>query len=257
MRDKFKKPRVSAATKNEIKKEVQAVIKTRAETKYVAAQWDTTTIGTQLLTTAGADLYPMIPTVGQGTDTYQRIGDAIKPTLLRTKFVVYYTPPPSNSSYDVYVRFLCVSSKSNKSFAQSAAFPGGDLLDSGNGTTSDVPNQVGGTSDNLEVMSLKPVNKRAWNVHHDKIVRLVKNCGAPNAGVTAGDAPNLPGLSQQRFIFSTPHKAALRYEGTSAQWPTNFAPYWCAFAWTSDGTNYPGSALVSVATRSELYYTDS
>jgi len=150
-----------------------------------------------------------------------------------------------------------VSSKSNKNFAQSGAFPGTDLLDTGNGTTSDVPNQVGGTTDNLEIFSLKPVNKRAWNVHHDKVIRLVKNCGFANAGTTAGDAPNLPGLSQQRFTFTTPHKAALRYESGAAQWPTNFAPYWCAFAWTSDGTNYPGSALPTVSTRSEMYYTDS
>jgi len=256
MKAEFKKPRVTKAVKDEIKKEVTAMVKSKAEVKYIANQWDDVLIGAQCDTAAGSQLYPMMPVVAQGTDTDQRIGDSIKASTIRTKFVVYYTAPPSNSSYDVYIRVLCVTSKVIKSQAEVASIPGGNLLDRGNGTQTDVPNNTN-TIANLEEYSLMPVNRKSWTVLHDKVIRLVKNTGSPSGATSTGEAPNLGGLSQHRFTFSTPHKGALKYEGASALFATNFAPFWCAYAWTSDGSAFPGSALPTFATRSEIYYTDT
>jgi len=242
-----KKVELSQAMKTAIKK----VVAPAEEVKYIAKSWTSEQAVATLSTLAASDLYPMLPSVSQGVGANQRVGNTINPKSIKTHFALYFNNDSVNTA-NLYVRLLCVSSRECKSYANAASLEGGNLFLNGLGGAMDLS---GNYSDNLKRNQFLPVNKKSWIVHHDKTVHLAKGYGFTNNDNTPPRTPTGYVPLCARLTLDTPHKAALKYDSDADSVANNFAPFWCAYAWTADnGTAsiYP----IQIDTRSEMLFTE-
>jgi len=236
--------------KKAVDAEIKKVTAPAEEIKYIGFSWPSRQIVATLDTTAGADLYKMLPDVGVGTDPHQRIGNALSPKSIKTHFQLYFNNDSVNTA-NLYVRLLCVSSREIKSYSGIGSLAGANLFLDGAGGSTDLATATYST--NLTVNQFLPVNKKSWIVHHDKIIHMAKNMGFPNNDTTGDRAPTGYVPLSVRFSLTTPHKAALKYDKPLDTEANNFAPFWCAYAWTADnGTAsiYP----IQCETRTDMYF---
>jgi len=255
MNPKFKKPRrktrkavnLSPGMKSAIKK----VVAPAEEVKYVAEQWDTVTISPSLNTSGGTDLHYMIPEVAQGAAASERIGNTLNPKGVRTHFQFYFANDTLMTA-NVFIRLLCVSSREIKDYANAAALIGGNLFLNGDGAGQDI--NGASYNDNLVKNQFLPINRKSWIVHHDKTIHLAKGYGFINNDTTSLRVSTGSVPVSHRCTLTTPHKGAFKYDNTADTAPNNFAPFWCAYIWTSDGGNT--TAVVKCDTRSDLYFTE-
>jgi len=245
-----KKPVLSAGMKKAVDAEIKKITAPAEEIKYVAKSWPTQTIRPTLSTAAGANLYPMLPEVSNGTDASQRIGNALVPKGIRTHFAMYF-PNATLMTTNIFVRLLCVSSREVKSYDATPSLAGDNLFLDGSGGSQDIPSGTN-YSDNLSKNQFLPVNKKSWIVHHDKIIHFARNYGFTNNDTTSPRCVTGTVPLYHRFTLDTPHKAALKYDMAADTKANNFAPYWCAYAWTADGGNTTTDVVVD--TRSDLYF---
>lgn len=255
-----KKARVPALSKG-MKTAIKRVVASKEELKYVAYQNEDKTVYTSVSSVAGANLYQMFPPVLQGTTASDRIGNAITPKSIRTHFAMWL-PSGITNSVNCYVRLLCLSSREVKSYSGTSSLEGDNLFLDGAGGSQDIPS-VGGSTDlsvNLTKNQFLPVNRKSWIVHHDKIYHLTKNVGTQNnqgRDATNGTDPNTPAATYHRITVSTPHKGQIKYDYPADDVANNFAPYWCAYVWSSDGVaTFDFSGRVTIASRSEMYFTE-
>ena len=236
--------------KKAVDAEIKKITAPAEEIKYIAQQWASQQIVATLSTTAGANLYKMLPDVATGVDPNQRIGNALNPKGIRTHFSLYFNNDSVNTA-NLYVRLLCVSSREVKSYSATPSLAGSNLFLDGAGGSIDLPSAT--YSDNLTKNQWLPVNKKSWIVHHDKVIHMAKGYGFPNNDTTSLRTPTGYVPICARFTLDTPHKAALKYDKPLDTEANNFAPYWCAYAWTADnGTAsiYP----IQCDTRTDMYY---
>nr|WAE42416.1 MAG: capsid protein [Cressdnaviricota sp.] len=243
-----------------MKKAVKAIAAPLQELKYVANVQTNQTITAGLSSVGGADLYLMVPSVQQGAFANQRLGNQLIPSSIRVHFALYIPQTDPNISSNLYVRILCLSSREIKDYTATTALLGNNLfLNGATNSVSDVP-ETGPpqASSNLTQYQFYPVNNKAWITHHDKIYHLNKNTGLQNnqgRDVTGGDVPNVSGAgAYHRFCVSLKHKGALKYDKNTDSYPNNFAPFWCAYLWTSDASN--ALPTVKCATYSQMYFRD-
>jgi hypothetical protein len=245
-------------------KKVLAVLEKKAEKKYIAD--NTGTVGglsgtnDNLLVPTG--LVPLIPKLGQGTQSNQRIGQKISNAHGRVDFQFFFIGNGSGvyPTNDVYVRVYKLESKSAKSYGQVALLPGGTLLDQGNQTTSDWNAGTLGNSYGL-VYSQMPLSHEDWRGTH-KTIRLTKNQGVTNGDAASGQAPNTFGHPAGHLSMTWTHKGSILYDDTPTGGggtggpsnPTNFAPVYGVVAYNSDNT--PFNSQVQFVTRIHMWYED-
>ena len=241
---------LSPPMKKAVDAEIKKITATAEERKYVAVQQTGQTITAQISTIAGASLFKMLPPVKSGADVNQRIGNALTPKGIRTHFVMYF-PNDAVNTANMYIRLLCISSREAKSYQLTPSLPGNNLFMDGAGGVVDLLTAT--YSDNLIQNQFLPVNKKAWIVHHDKIVHLAKGQGYTNNDTVTARTPTGYVPLCARFTLDTPHKGALKYDKPLDDEANNFAPYWCAYAWTADGGT-AGIYPIKCDTRSDLYF---
>jgi len=235
--------------KKAVDKEIKKITAPAEEIKYIAYSWPERDVSANISTTAGADLYPMIPQVSQGVEANDRIGNALNPKSIRTNFVVYF-PAETQNTANVYIRFLCVSSREIKDYSAAPSLAGSNLFLYGDGGCTDLVGQT--YAGNLQINQFLPVNKKSWIVHHDKIVHLARGFGNTTNDSASPRTPTGYVPLCQRFTFDTPHKAAFKYDKPLDTTPNNFAPFWCCYMWTADaGTISP---VPKVQTRTDMYF---
>ena len=247
-----KKSKVPVHLSPRMKSAIKKVVAPAAEVKYISQSWSSQQAVATLNTAAGANLYKMLPDVGQGTDAHQRIGNTINPKGIRTHFAMYFNNDSVNTA-NIYVRLLCISAREVKSYDATPSLVGNNLFLDGVGGSTDLT--TASYSDNLVKNQFLPVNKKSWIVHHDRIVHLAKGYGFTNNDNTPARTPTGYVPLCARLTLDTPHKGALKYDKPLDTTANNFAPYWCAYAWTADnGTAsiYP----IQIDTRSDLYFTE-
>jgi len=220
------------------------------EVKYIAKQWSERDVQANVNTTAGADLYKLIPEVSQGTDASTRLGNTINPKSIRNHFVVYF-PAETQNTANVYVRFLCISSREVKDYNAATALSGSNLFLDGVGGSQDIIGQT--YADNIKSNQFLPVNRKSWIVHHDKVVHLARGFGNTSNDSASPRTPTGYVPVYHRFTFDTPHKGALKYDKPLDTDPNNFAPFWCCYMWTADAST--DSPVPKVQQRTEMYFT--
>jgi len=207
-------------------------------------------------------IHPLLPSIVQGTQAFNRIGDKISPKALVVKFSITVNPAVVPVE-DLVCRLFVLTDKSLKettSLISSVANPGSpiesELFDNGDGT------YVGFVGKPRDITMR--VNRGRYTVHHDRLIRVVKG---------QGDLGNIPNFYNGNMTFASTamsHELTLRvplpktlvYAQNNFQYPANAAPFWCLgyVQPSGDGTSNQVTALnnhILVNYTSHFDYEDS
>jgi len=267
------KPKVvaSKAAKKAITAIVRQVNKKDAETKFII-QSPVSLGGSTLNTftgfssgiTTSNECYKLIPTILQGSDSFQREGDAITPLSLTVKGRISLQDRLTASA-DIIVHLYFLTCKAVKSLVTAGkalqVVPTSRLLD--NGTGSKV------AFDGTCYTSMYPVNKEEFNVIKHLKIRLSKSSGIHNfVGLVPGSWDSIattapPSTYARDFSVKIPLPAKLTYSNTDpttqSNDPSNYYPFMVAgwtFADASGDTASVSTTYVNIEAQSHLYFQD-
>lgn len=201
--------------------------------------------------TAPSEQYNLLPAVVQGTDSFNRIGDKIRPKSLRVEIYITANGLLTTSMLQ-RVRLFMLEDKTLKSWSSLASSPiATQLLDFGSflGGFSGLPN-----------CDLIRVNKRRYKVIKDKSMTLAKGTGlTPNTGGINGTQTFVGTQQYYKMTVKIPTPAVLHYASPGDSYPTNFAPFMILGYTQPDGDVAPDSGVQKVAVQfsSHLDYEDA
>lgn len=232
-------------TKATISTLVKNLINKKAETKYVSHTVEYQTAHNSAIT--AGDIIPIMPQVVQGDGDYERLGDSVKPLSLRLRGLLSMNRNAVDSNQVLLVRVLVLSAKAYKSTAGVSANTGtifNNLLK----PNDDTATSVGPWTGDQRQLSW-PVNADAYKVHYDKVFRI-----APSTPEGIEENP----ASYARWSCKIKTPANLDFDNaSSANYPTNFAPFLAIGYCYADGTgpDLVATKIVSYA-NSYLKYKD-
>ena len=237
-----------------VKAYVQASLRQTAEQKFCSNFG----INTSTVAQIGGIVTPqffntMLPGLAAGGTNYQRIGNEIRPTKLRSTFSIFIDQ--TNSNVDCYVNLVCVVPIAISDQNQISQLPAGRLLMSGTVGPID-PAQSYGPQTKLVQVDELPINTDAYRLIKRVRIRLQKNAGTAN-NVEQYAVPNSSMSSLQKITVVTRCPKVLTYNDPAAVYPTNFAPVWCAWTTPVDVALPQSVWTVTCAALHELFFEDS
>lgn len=255
-----KAPRRAANRKKQAKKGTVAmmrkiakeVINQKSETKYVAQALYGSGSTVQPSLSTPADLFPLMPRLLVGTESFQRVGARIENLRIKTTFTFWLDNNENQvQNNNIFVRVYFLRSKQVKSIPQTNLLGAGTLLDQGDGTVTDWTNPA-----LARTYAQMPISNENWIGRH-KTVRLIKNTGQPN-GVNG--TPNTDGRPSATLVHYTNRKAPVSYENLvvnpALAYPTNFAPVFGVVCWSSEFGSTVRVGQVNMEVRNEMYFKD-
>lgn len=228
---------------------MKRLVKSNEETKYAAVQIQNDVVIPYDSTTAPVG---MIVPVAQGPTSNRREGNQISPTTMRTIFHFDFAAGFS-SSVDVTIALYILTHKTFKSMAAVLADPNvSKVWDDGAGLAA-----VAWDPTFPLVSEMKRVDPTVLTLLKKKQFRLIRNVGTDNSDVTPGNAPNVK-QGMAKFVYMHKKLPKFKYDGTAQNLPSNYAPYFYAICYRTDGTPMADRTLCpNMTVRSELYYKDS
>lgn len=233
----------------------RALVRT-AETKYVSAQYDlsfNSTVG------SSGECYPLCPTVSQGVDDYQRLGDKIRGKYLIIRGKVQYNNSFLDTAGTQFIppstcRVMILSQNNIKvSSDVSSRADVAHLLKDNVGTGTARP-YSGGQYDNLA-----PINKDLFRVHLDKKVKLNwinHQVVLTDTGVSISH--DVGNDRTKYFYCKIPINRNMKFDDGTGNYPNSFAPFLCFGAVCDDGAApWTASTPFHVSFTSTLYFTDA
>lgn len=208
---------------------------------------------------ASSECYPILPSVAEGTDGHQRIGDKINAKYLIVKGKLHY----DNSVSGTYlppstVRVMILSQRNIKiSSDVSSRVDVEHLLKDNVGT--DVGRPYGSTTvpgvpnpfDNLA-----PINRDLFTVHMDRKFKMKAQIEKQ-----LGDNNTVLGYSNQStftFVKKIRVPKVLHFDDGNGNVPNNFAPFVCMGFVLDDNTGqWVASTPYRLVVQAELYFTDA
>jgi len=197
---------------------------------------------------SSADCEPLIGEIAQGTDSFNRIGDKVRPKSLMVRGTIALNGGVTGgfTRVPLQVRVLILSAKDIKVGSQvlTNAVDTGHLLEPNIAVANEV-DYSGST-----INALFPVNRDAFRVYYDKTFTL---CGPEPEGVEA----------VTKFCANWSYRfkklpASLTFDNGNGDWANNFAPF------VAIGYSYPdGSSADTLSRRlistvySKLEFEDS
>jgi len=225
-----RKPRLSKPMATAVKKIAKSVVSRQAETKFISLRQD---LGFNSTITGPAECYALMPSITQGTDDYQRIGDRISGRTLYIKGHINYNAafldtvgvnnyvPPST------VRVMILSQKNIKSNNQLG------LVDTANLLKDNVATGAGRSYSGSMTDNLAPINKDLFKVHLDKKIKM--NCVYQQSDGTGSSG--WVGQKTAYFRCAIKLPKTLFYDTTNGDVPNNFAPFFCLGGVCDDGSS--------------------
>lgn len=247
---KTKSGRKALVTKKVLSKPAKLAVKRliagQQETKFNTA--GTLNVNFNSTISSTGEIYNCIPGVQQGPDSFNRIGQTIKPTRLECNWWISHQDV--NRTGNMVATLFVLRHKTYRSFASVVAGANmGQLLTQGDqGYT--------GYTGLIQQTSL-PVNSEQFTVVKRYVIPIEKNYGLMNDDGTTGVSPNTGRCWKHiKAVFKLP---TLKYdEGSAAVDPNNQGLFWCLGYAHPDGT---GPNLVNqdiqVSTAMNLYYKDA
>jgi len=240
---------VYKAKRANFKKFVKKVVSEMAETKEAYTTSGDTPIWFNSGINATGDITPIVPAIGQGVDTNQRIGQKITAQRLNVKGHIRLNLNDVSDSTklpNVVVRMMIVSMKNKPSYGDvtASAAPLSTLLRKGGTTTA----FTGVLSD-----VYAPINTDVFTIHHDKKFYL-------NQTYINAIGPSVPSqylaqdISKTIKFFNLNVKCknkVLKYDEdiSSDSWPVNWSPFLIlGYAYLD------GSAPDTISTNVQLMY---
>lgn len=242
------------AQKKSLPKLIKKIARSQAlsvlETKYVTSRFAALTFNSKI-NTGFLEMYPLIPSVAQGSGTYQRLDNTLQPLSIRTNWHIALST--ASRSMNVRVVLYCLQHKSIKYFPDLAAITSGpDMLKSGDATLTQGYDGVT-TDEDLKI------NNDEYTLLKCFKFNLMSNVGAANGDTVAGNSPNtLPSFKNLSYTY--PVKSQLKYDPavTGQDWPQGHAPFWVLGYSHTDGTG-PDIAFkdISVSAITSMTYKDA
>lgn len=197
---------------------------------------------------SAADCRSIIPQISQGTESYERIGDRIRPKSLVVKGTITISPEQPADNRVLYVRLLLLAQKNIKVAGQvnAGGVATGQLLrpNVGPGTTEI---QYTGSTHNIH----DPINRELFRVYMDKTVKL---CPVDQATSVETRAPTA-------YSFSYSFKdlpASLTFTEDNPTFPNNFAPFFAlGYAYADNGAPDVVALRVTSTVASYLTFEDA
>jgi len=266
------------------KKEVQKLIKGPEETKYVSTflctpdyrgglagyvlssltPTATGVVGTNFhpYINSTSQIFAAIPQMGQGVDSYNRIGDRVTPTKAKVDMTFSLIGVGDSHSYDINVHVWVLRATAVGTLDNFSSIPITQLLDNGRGGDQQF--------DGSQLTEQLPLNRKLFHQIHHRSFRMCKvdgvigPQGSPRGGATqSGPGPQ---TSMVRLSLNIPVKHKLIYDTASTLYPNNYAPFIVVGYSTNDqstgGTSSPSSlydngGTVMCIARTHLWYKDS
>lgn len=259
---KSRKPPVVASKnlKIAIKKEVSKA----EETKYVSetlvysgpgTTYPSTYVNFNSKINTSADWYRCLPVTGQGVDSYQRIGNRIKPLSVTVKWNFRFDTTATDAyARDIEIVLFIVKEKSRNRY-QAAATNGAmessyaTFLDAGNGTNTDYD----GTSKTL----MYPVDNNSITLVKKKLIRLYKPAGLQNDNDLT-KASTTPLRASATYSHTFKKVPTLKYELASSVIPDNFNYCWAVGYRYLDGSAPDATGgLLAVDAQAQMRFKDA
>lgn len=231
-----------------VKAVAKKVVEDALEDKYTTASMTLTGYPVYFNASIGsnAEIYPVLPQIGQGTNSSDRVGDRIRPKKLQVDVVI-----TANGSYDSsqlnQVRLFILQDKSIRNTAAlkditalQTGTPIQTLLDFGGnvGYFTGIPSDI-----------MRRVNKQRYTVFKDKVLEVCAGKGQtpqPGNGYN-GTQTFVSGQQCWKLSFIIPTPKVLTYSAYGDAWPSNFAPFMCLGYVQPDGNASPDNLLTRVA----------
>lgn len=173
----------------------------------------------------------LIPQLGTGTGTWQRLDQRITPIKLTTHWHFAFADTITRSM-NILVTLYCFQKKNIKyvpDMTLDVTNNGVQLLAAGN---SGVVQPFNGYITESDL----PINKDSYVLLKKYTFQLTNNVGLPNGDTTAGNAPNVSLAASHKHIsltIKTPKQLHYKPDkpGTAFIYPEGFAPFWaCGYA---------------------------
>lgn len=251
------------------KKEVKILTAPQVETKYIASLIVKNVSVQPLLSSVitgvvGGGLQPLLMPITQGIQNNQRVGLRIHPTHCKVTGRIWLAQSQEAQfpTSDVTVKVWFLSSKRVKAYDQRASLPASALLDNGDQTTVDWASATPYDQFYSDYLRIATDEFTTHSVNH---YRLMKNQGATNADLGAGQSPNIsqPSTTMIKFTQVIALPTSLQFENSgvfTSNQPTNAMPLMGIVAYNTDGSVYrpvdsANSVVCDVFT--ELFYKDA
>lgn len=233
-----------------IKALVRRIVGRQTEVKHVGQNVVNDAFNSSI--SAASECYPLLPSVTEGTDGHQRIGDSIRPRYLLIKGKLMYDVsvqgsyiPPST------VRVMLLSQKNIKISSDV-----GSRADIGHLLKDNVGTDVARAYTGSQFDNLAPLNKDLFTVHMDKKFKMkaqiAKELGNNNT-VTFADTQRTI-----TFVKKIRCPATLTFDDGNGNVPNNFAPFVCLGGVNDDTTGaWVQGTPYRLVVQAELYYTDA
>jgi len=204
------------------------------------------------------DMKALVPQVGTGTGSWQRLDQRITPIRLSTTWHFAFSDTITRSM-NILVTLYCFHKKNIKyvpDMAQDVTTNGIQLLAAGN---SGVVQPYNGYITESDL----PINKDSYTLIKKFTFQLTNNVGVPNGDTTAGNAPNVSlAASHKKISLTVPTPKQLTYKpdkpGVPFVYPDGFAPFW-AVGYAHVGGSAPDAFNTDllVSWNTMLTYTDA
>ena len=215
---------------------VKSIVSRQEETKCMGMAVENGVTHNAIM--SNADIQPLLSGMTQGTSSLQRVGDKIRPTLLKVKGCVsFYDRGQSNVLSPMVVKIFCLQWKGLRDGSSGfGTVPMNQLLDSG-GTV--------GAWDGSTIRSL-------WRINSDDFIVL----GSRTLKISDTDVENHKSQTGHYEINIKP-PAVLNY-GPGSIYPSNYAPFF-VMGWCYEDGSTPASTDVNIVNtcQSFLYYKDA
>lgn len=241
-------------------KKVLQVVGRTEETKYVANAVDANKAPLATLWYAApsiaavGDFNPALPTLTQGTDDYQRVGNKIQPKSLAVSLKIGLRAEDLSANSLIGVIYYGTS-RTEKTWQNNNPLQTAAILDNGDGTNT----IFGATRYDLT----KPLDKKIVNARRITF-RLSKTAGiqnSDNGGATTvpGNFSTSNGLSEKTFMLRFKVPKTLVYQQNTATMPTNYAPWYAIGFCHADGSppQAADAQLVNVNAKCHMYFKDA
>lgn len=232
---------------------VKRVVARQEETKYVTDVIEHNVPIGQAATTPGS-FKRLLPTLLQGVEDHQRIGDVIKPVRCTVTLSLRFTNEQSNNQ-DAVVHCYIVRCKGAFTAAAVASLPAGEFLKVGNGSNRD-PN------DPDQPIMLTQVNTMPLNTDQYTLMKKYQFVMRRGTGAQANQGPativaptGVPAREDFRQVKYSWVPPKLKYNLPASNLPTNHYPVLLWWATNRDGSAY-GDTIHSTI-RTEMYYKDA
>lgn len=248
-----KGPKKTSGLVKLIKKVATQVEKKHLETKYVAMTLSPNQPIESYIISGGSafNLYPVIPAVTEGTGSYQRTGTRVEAQRLSVSMLLDFDHN-FQENFDGFVRVWFLTNKRVKSQVLQNDIVPSQLLDNGQGGSSDWP----GTDPTI--YACYPVKNEDWTVLKQHTFKMSKNVAETTGSGTNTYATNVGHSSHSKnFSLKVPKNLIFDETTNATQYPNNHGIWMAITYWASDSYQFAeGEDVIRHTTRSHLYYKD-